>query len=102
MSPCFLPLPLQTPLQKKKKNKFKSKINQSNKQQQQQTFDVQGIVWSSDPHSVAFSPYIFTCVCCNEALVWLEDSSFCYTIDNGLSLGLLSDILLLLCVMEIL
>ena len=41
-------------------------------------------------------------VCCNEALVQFEVSGFCYTINTGSLLGLLSDILLLPCVMEIL
>ena len=37
---------------------------------------------------------------CNKPLVWLEASSFCYTINTGSSPRLLSDILLLPCVME--
>lgn len=37
-----------------------------------------------------------------ETFVWFKVSGFCYTIDNELSLGLLLDILLLSCVMEIL
>jgi hypothetical protein len=37
---------------------------------------------------------------CSEALAWLEASGFCYTINTGSSPGLLSDILLLPCVME--
>lgn len=39
---------------------------------------------------------------CNESLVWFEASGFCYTINTGSLLGLLSDILLLPCVMELL
>lgn len=39
---------------------------------------------------------------CNDSLVWFEASSFCYTTNTGFSLGLLSNILLLSCVMEIL
>jgi hypothetical protein len=39
---------------------------------------------------------------CNESLVWFKASGFCYTINTGSSLGLLCDILLLPCVMEIL
>ena len=35
---------------------------------------------------------------CNESLVWFKASGFCYTINTGSSLGLLSDILLLPCV----
>jgi hypothetical protein len=38
----------------------------------------------------------------NDLLVWYEASGFCYSIDPGISLGLLSDILLLPCVMKIL
>jgi hypothetical protein len=39
---------------------------------------------------------------CNEFLVWFKASGFCYTINIGSSLGLLLDILLLPCIMEIL
>jgi hypothetical protein len=39
---------------------------------------------------------------CSESLVWLKASGFCYSIHTETSLGLLSDILLLPCVMEIL
>jgi hypothetical protein len=38
---------------------------------------------------------------CNESLVWFEASGFCYSVNTGTSLGLLSDILLP-CVMKIL
>ena len=60
-------------------------------------------------HNVSHSilhPFVHTSllanVHCNESLVWFEASGFCYTINTGSSLGLLSDILLLPCVMEIL
>jgi hypothetical protein len=36
----------------------------------------------------------------NEVLVWVEAPDFCYSIDTGPSPGLLSEILLLPCVME--
>ena len=39
-------------------------------------------------------PYLLAIINYNELLVWLKASSFCYTIHNGLSLGLLLDILL--------
>lgn len=39
---------------------------------------------------------------CQKSLIWLEASSFCYTIDNWLSVALTINILLLVCVMEIL
>lgn len=39
---------------------------------------------------------------CNDFLVWKETSGFCYSIDLGISLDLLFDILLLPCVIEIL
>jgi hypothetical protein len=38
----------------------------------------------------------------NDWLVWYEASGFCYAINTGISWGLLSDILLLPCVMEVL
>ena len=43
-----------------------------------------------------FCPYFFACKChCNDPLVWYEASGFCYSINAGTSLGLLSDRLLL-------
>ena len=45
---------------------------------------------------------LLTNIHCNESSSWLETSDFCYTINTGSSLGLLSDILLLPYVMEIL
>ena len=54
-------------------------------------------------HSISLCPYIFTSsVHFNESLVWYEVSGFCDTISTGSSQGLLLDILLLFCVMEIL
>jgi hypothetical protein len=37
-----------------------------------------------------------------DSFTWFEAWGFCYTINTGSSLGLLLDILLLLCIMEIL
>jgi len=41
-------------------------------------------------------------VCCNKSLVWFKASGFCYTINTGSSLGPLSHILFLPCIIEIL
>jgi hypothetical protein len=55
-------------------------------------------------HSVY--PFVYTSLLanihCNESMVWFVASGFCYTINTGSSPGLLLDILLPPCVMEIL
>jgi hypothetical protein len=60
-------------------------------------------VWGGVFHSTPFCPHIFACKCSmSEPWVWFEVSGFCYPIHyTSFSLGLLSDILLLPCVMEI-
>ena len=60
---------------------------------------MEAAAWPLESHRLPFSPFIFTWKC---SLVRLKVSGFCYTTNTGLSLGLLLDILLLSCVMEIL
>lgn len=62
-------------------------------------------MWSSKTHSLPLNPFVFICKSSLPlSLVWLKASGFFYTTTtiNGVSLGLLLDVLLLSHVMEIL
>lgn len=52
------------------------------------------------------NPFVYTPLFanghCKESLIWFEAAGFCYTISTGTSLGLLSNIWMMPCVMEIL
>jgi hypothetical protein len=61
---------------------------------------VEAAVCRSVSHSMPFCQNSFSCTHCHESLVWFEASGFCY--NTGSSLGLLSDAVLLPCVMELL
>lgn len=105
-SPCICPLPMWPPLKTKQNLNFKRKSKNQTKQKtnKQKKSLVGAVVWPIESPSVFFSPFIFSCKCpCNQSLVWLEArSGFWYTIDAKPSLGLLLDVLLLSCAMEIL
>jgi hypothetical protein len=91
-----LPIPLYPP--SKEKNKNKTINNNNNKKSRCGSCSV-----SVCP---TVSPFVHTSllanVHCNALLVWFETSGFCYSIYTGSSLGLLSDVLFSLCVVEIL
>ena len=52
-------------------------------------------------HTLVYTA-LLAAVYCHDSLVWIKASDFCYTINTGSLPGLLLDILLLPCVMEIL
>ena len=100
------PLPLQPHPQIKTKIKRKTKTNtkkqNKNKKTQKKNL-VEAVVWSTESHSSPISPFIFPCKYhCHTSLVQLQAPGFCYTTDNGLSLGLLLDMQFLPCAVEIL
>jgi hypothetical protein len=98
------PLPLQaSPQRKEKKRKEKERKEKKRKRKRkrkQPNHLVKAVVYYSVSHLIPF--YIIANVHCNEPLVWFKASGFCYAINPGSSLGLLLDILLLPCIIEIL
>jgi hypothetical protein len=100
-SPCFFISALSTsPIKNKqtKKPKPKPKIFYCGSCSVSQCV----IMCHSVSYWMPFCPVLLVNVHCNESLVWFKASSFCYTINTGSSPGLLSDILMWPCVMEIL
>lgn len=63
---------------------------------------MEAVVLPTESHSLPLvHSSLLVSVLCQESSVWLKAFGFCYTITDGLLLGLLLDILLLSCVMGI-